>query len=97
IKYHVLISSSFLNREFSMTGTSLTFTTHTLVSSPDVIILGGGISGALIAWELVSAGVRTLLIEEDTIAGGSTSLSTCMLMYEPDKNFRGLQEEYGYE
>lgn len=80
-----------------MTGTSLTFTTHTLVSSPDVIILGGGISGALIAWELVSAGVRTLLIEGDTIAGGSTSLSTCMLMYEPDKNFRELQEEYGYE
>ncbi|MEO6253181.1 MAG: FAD-dependent oxidoreductase [Ferruginibacter sp.] len=63
----------------------------------DVIIMGGGISGALMAYHLVSAGVDCILVDARTIGLGSTCASTSLLQYEIDtplcklKNMVGLK------
>ena len=50
----------------------------------DVLILGGGISGALTAHYLVQEGVECTLIDARTIGLGSTCASTSLLQYEID-------------
>lgn len=50
----------------------------------DVVILGGGISGALTAHYLVQAGVECTVIDARTIGLGSTCASTSLLQYEID-------------
>ncbi len=50
----------------------------------DVLILGGGISGALTAYYLVQEGIDCTLIDARTIGFGSTCASTSLLQYEID-------------
>ena len=50
----------------------------------DVLILGGGISGALTAHYLVQEGIDCVLIDARTIGLGSTCASTSLLQYEID-------------
>src|SRR5262245_32461516 len=50
----------------------------------DVLIIGGGISGALAAWELVRRGFDCVLIDKRDFGQGSTCASTCLLLYETD-------------
>src|SRR4030095_9178643 len=50
----------------------------------DVLILGGGISGALTAHYLVQEGIDCTLIDARTIGLGSTCASTSLLQYEID-------------
>ncbi len=50
----------------------------------DVVVVGGGITGALIAYHLVEAGINTVLIDKRHIAYGSTSATTALLQYEID-------------
>lgn len=50
----------------------------------DVLILGGGISGALTAYHLVEAGIDCALADARTIGLGSTCASTALLQYEID-------------
>ena len=50
----------------------------------DVLILGGGISGALTAHYLVQEGIDCTLIDARTIGLGSTCASTSLLQYELD-------------
>src|SRR4026207_1850550 len=51
----------------------------------DILILGGGISGALTAHYLVQEGIDCTLIDARTIGLGSTFASTSLLQYEIDK------------
>ena len=46
--------------------------------------MGGGISGALVAYYLINAGIDCLLIDARTIGLGSTCASTSLLQYEID-------------
>lgn len=50
----------------------------------DILIVGGGITGALMAHSCVQNGHQTVLIDKREIANGSTSATTAMLQYEID-------------
>ena len=56
----------------------------------DVLILGGGISGALTAHYLVQEGIDCALIDARTIGLGSTCASTSLLQYEIDTSLHQL-------
>ena len=50
----------------------------------DVLIVGGGITGSLIAHQCIKDGYNTVLIDKREIANGSSSATTSMLQYEID-------------
>lgn len=62
-----------------------------------VAIIGGGITGALVADRLARAGTDCVLVEERDIGGGSTSASTGLLQYEIDTHLVDLAEIHGLE
>lgn len=61
----------------------------------DVVVVGGGITGALVALHLCEAGVSTVLIDKRDIGTGSTSASTGLLQYEIDVPLRELVQRVG--
>jgi glycine/D-amino acid oxidase-like deaminating enzyme len=61
----------------------------------DVLILGGGISGALTAHYLVQEGIDCTLIDARTIGLGSTCASTSLLQYEIDTALHQLIQMIG--
>lgn len=61
----------------------------------DVAVLGGGITGALMADELSANGHDVLVVDARDIAWGSTSASTAMLQYEIDIHMTDLAKRYG--
>jgi len=63
--------------------------------SCDVVVIGGGITGALAAIHLVEAGAKTVVIDKRDIGTGSTSASTGLLQYEIDVPLRELREKIG--
>jgi glycine/D-amino acid oxidase-like deaminating enzyme len=63
----------------------------------DILIVGGGITGALVAYQLSSEGYRTAIIDKRDIATGSTSATTSMIQYELDSPLYSLIETMGKE
>jgi glycine/D-amino acid oxidase-like deaminating enzyme len=63
----------------------------------DVAIIGGGITGALMAEHLTALGHRITLIDRETEGFGSTAASTAMLQWEIDLPLRRLAALYGFE
>lgn len=63
----------------------------------DILIVGGGITGSLIAHQCMEAGYRTMLIDRREIANGSTSATTSMLQYEIDVPLYKLIGKIGEE
>jgi glycine/D-amino acid oxidase-like deaminating enzyme len=63
--------------------------------STDIVIMGGGISGALAAYYLVSAGIDCILTDSRTIGLGSTCASTSLLQYEIDTPLSELKNKAG--
>jgi len=61
----------------------------------DAVVIGGGITGALAAFHLAEAGVKTLVIDKRDIGTGSTSASTALLQYEVDVPLRELIKKIG--
>jgi glycine/D-amino acid oxidase-like deaminating enzyme len=61
----------------------------------DVAILGGGITGALVAHYLTEAGIEAVVLEKRTIGMGSTSASTALLQYEIDTHLIDLKNQVG--
>ncbi len=61
----------------------------------DALVVGGGISGALLARQLVHRGVDCVVIDRRDIGFGSTSASTALLQYEIDTPLRELRELVG--
>lgn len=61
----------------------------------DAVVVGGGITGALVADELVANGFDTTVVEQRDIAWGSTSASTALLQYEIDTHLLDLVKWYG--
>ena len=63
--------------------------------SCDAVVIGGGITGALVAVHLAEAGVKTLVLDKRDIGTGSTSASTALLQYEIDVPLRELIKKVG--
>lgn len=61
----------------------------------EVAVVGGGITGALIADALAEAGHEVVLVEQRDIGWGSTAASTALLQYEIDTHMTDLAERYG--
>lgn len=61
----------------------------------DVVILGGGITGALLAESFSRNGIQTIVVDKRKVAHGSTSASTALLQYEIDIPLYELQEKIG--
>jgi glycine/D-amino acid oxidase-like deaminating enzyme len=65
------------------------------VRTVDIAIVGGGFTGAAVAWRLAQAGIRVAVLEASRIGRGSTAASTALLMQEPDIDFTDLEKRYG--
>jgi len=50
----------------------------------EILIIGGGITGALIAYKLINEGKKIVLVDRRDICNGSTAASTALLQYEID-------------
>ncbi len=61
----------------------------------EVLIIGGGITGALLAYEMTKAGYQTVLVDARDVATGSTSASTAMIQYEIDEPLFSLIDKVG--
>jgi glycine/D-amino acid oxidase-like deaminating enzyme len=61
----------------------------------DVLIVGGGITGSLIAHQMMEDGYDTILIDKRELCNGSTSATTSMLQYEIDVPLYELIEMIG--
>ena len=60
-----------------------------------VAIVGGGMTGALVAHAFASAGISTILLEGVVVGTGSTAASSALLLQEPDLELRELASRYG--
>jgi glycine/D-amino acid oxidase-like deaminating enzyme len=65
--------------------------------SADVIIVGAGISGAMVADALSEAGLRVLIVDRRPPVSGSTPASTALLQYEIDTPLTHLARSIGLE
>ena len=65
--------------------------------STDTVIIGSGITGALVAHVLCNLGVKCVVIDKRTIATGSTAASTSQLQYEIDVPLHQLIDKVGKE
>ncbi|WP_106830689.1 NAD(P)/FAD-dependent oxidoreductase [Parabacteroides pacaensis] len=61
----------------------------------EIAIIGGGITGALIAWHLVKTGHDVVVFDKRDIGTGSTSASTALLQYEIDVPLHTLIKKVG--
>src|SRR5438552_2259968 len=60
-----------------------------------VAIVGGGMTGALVAHAFASAGIPTTVLEGGALGRGSTAASSALLLQEPDLELTELTNRYG--
>lgn len=61
----------------------------------DVTVVGGGITGALAAYELSHAGANVVVVDKRDVASGSSTATTGLLLYETDTSLLELSERVG--
>ena len=61
----------------------------------EVLIIGAGITGALIAYKLIKEGKKVIMVDRRDVCNGSTAASTAMLQYEIDVPLHKLIEQVG--
>src|SRR6478735_12436410 len=61
----------------------------------DVAVIGGGITGALVAHRFAREGIHVVLLEAREIARGSTAATTALIQYEIDTHLVDLIERVG--
>lgn len=76
-------------------GMPYTYPKLTAALTTDVLIIGGGISGALTGYHLQQAGLRCAIVDGRSIGLGSTCASTSLLQYEIDVSLHELSERIG--
>ncbi len=63
----------------------------------DVLVIGAGISGAMVADALSEAGLAVLIVDRRGPVAGSTAASTALLQYEIDTPLSKLSKQIGQE
>jgi glycine/D-amino acid oxidase-like deaminating enzyme len=63
----------------------------------DVLVMGAGITGAVIADALATAGMKVAVVDKRGLAGGSTVASTALVQYEIDTPLIRLTRKIGKE
>jgi glycine/D-amino acid oxidase-like deaminating enzyme len=61
----------------------------------DVVVIGAGITGALVSHQLVQAGLNVVVLDKRPPGTGSTSASTALLLYETDTPMAELAGIHG--
>ena len=61
----------------------------------DVVIVGGGITGALVAETFAAEGIAVTVLESQGVGCGSTVASSALLLQEPDQGLAQLTRRYG--
>jgi glycine/D-amino acid oxidase-like deaminating enzyme len=70
---------------------------HEFAASYDIVIVGAGVTGALVADALVATGRKILVLDSREPALGSTAASTALLQYEIDTHLMDLAKSLGPE
>jgi len=65
--------------------------------STDVLIIGAGISGALVAWHLARKAIPSVVVDRRHVGMGSTAASTSLLQYEIDIPLVDLVKKVGQQ
>jgi glycine/D-amino acid oxidase-like deaminating enzyme len=63
----------------------------------DILVIGSGITGALIAERLTRDGRDVVIVDRERPGQGSTLASTAMLLWDIDRSLSQLTELYGFE
>ena len=63
----------------------------------DIVVIGSGITGALVADSLVATGQRIVMLDARDRALGSTAATTALLQYEIDTHLTDLSRQVGAE
>lgn len=63
----------------------------------DVVVVGAGITGSLVAEALSATGASVMVIDRALPGRGSTAASTAMLQWELDSSLTELSDLYGFE
>lgn len=61
----------------------------------DILVIGAGITGAIVSYYLSFLGKKVILIDKNIIGYGSTSASTSILQYEVDYDILELEKKIG--
>src|SRR5687768_3049884 len=61
----------------------------------EVAIVGGGLTGAMIAATFAEANINVMVVEAERVGLGSTAASTALLLQEPDYDLTALGRMYG--
>lgn len=64
-------------------------------SSADVVVIGGGLTGATSAYVLAKAGLDVVLVEANRVASGATASGVGTLLPEPAASFCAVEEAAG--
>ncbi len=62
----------------------------------DILVVGAGVTGAMIADVLCEAGFETTVVERRRVTHGATSASTALVQYEIDTPLRELARKIGH-
>lgn len=73
--------------------------THHLTSdlTTDIVVIGAGVSGAMVAEELAEAGFAVIILDRRKPLTGSTSASTALLQYDIDTPLTELAKTIGFD
>lgn len=63
----------------------------------DVVIIGAGISGALVSWYLRNTALQVIIVDKRHVGMGSTAATTGLIQYEIDTPLIDLEKKVGKE
>ena len=63
----------------------------------EVLVIGGGMTGASVAYHLVKKGKQVVLVDGGSAGEGETGRTTAHLTYVLDNGYRRLEEAHGHE